>query len=152
MFEVEDAFPASENTGPLELAAGKAELTDDEPPISRLDVRELPVAATWRLHVRRAVRAPGFVREVTEGSVARADALFLTSSPKPWCPEIFSTGLLPSRAECWGPFLGAACALLVSLILRQHRRTPSSTCPIDVYLEHLEPLSLWRRPAGRDGD
>ena len=40
-----------------------------------------------------------------------------------------------------GPLLGAACALLVSLILV----APANAVvdgPIDVYLEHLEPLSL----------
>jgi len=40
-----------------------------------------------------------------------------------------------------GPLLGAACALLVSLILI----APAGAVvdgPIDVYLEHLEPLSL----------
>ena len=44
-----------------------------------------------------------------------------------------------------GSLLGAACALLVSLILV----APANAVvdgPIDVYLEHLEPLSL-QRPA-----
>ena len=34
------------------------------------------------------VRA-GVVRELKEGGAARADALFRTDGPKPWCPEIF---------------------------------------------------------------
>ena len=34
------------------------------------------------------VRA-GVVRELKEGGAARADALFRTDAPKPWCPEIF---------------------------------------------------------------
>ena len=53
------------------------------------------------------------------------------------------------------PVLGALCALLVSLFIA----TPAHAVPdgpLDVYLEHLEPLSLqWPRPRAtsliRDG-
>ena len=86
VFEVEDAF-LPENTGRWKLAAGKAERTDEAADLA-LDVRELGAAYLGGFTFGELLRA-GFVREVTEGSAARADALFLTSSPKPWCPEIF---------------------------------------------------------------
>jgi murein DD-endopeptidase MepM/ murein hydrolase activator NlpD len=45
-----------------------------------------------------------------------------------------------------GSLLGAACALLVSLILVAPAGAVLDDGPIDVYLEHLEPLAL-ARPA-----
>jgi predicted acetyltransferase len=86
VFEVEDAF-LPENTGRWKLAAGKAERTDEAADLA-LDVRELGAAYLGGFTFGELLRS-GFVSEVTEGSAARADALFLTSSPKPWCPEIF---------------------------------------------------------------
>jgi predicted acetyltransferase len=86
VFEVEDAF-LPENTGRWKLAAGKAERTDEAADLA-LDVRELGAAYLGGFTFGELLRS-GFVREVTEGSAARADALFLTSNPKPWCPEIF---------------------------------------------------------------
>ena len=86
VFEVEDAF-LPENTGRWKLAAGKAEKTDEAADLA-LDVRELGATYLGGFTFGELLRA-GLVREVTEGSAARADALFLTSSPKPWCPEIF---------------------------------------------------------------
>ena len=86
VFEVEDTF-LPENTGRWKLAAGKAEKTDEAADLA-LDVRELGATYLGGFTFGELLRA-GLVREVTEGSAARADALFLTSSPKPWCPEIF---------------------------------------------------------------
>jgi predicted acetyltransferase len=86
VFEVEDAF-LPENTGRWKLAAGKAEKTDEAADLA-LDVRELGATYLGGFTFGELLRA-GLVREVTEGSAARADALFLTSGPKPWCPEIF---------------------------------------------------------------
>ena len=86
VFEVEDAF-LPENTGRWKLAGGKAERTDEAADLA-LDVRELGAAYLGGFTFGELLRA-GLVREVTEGGAARADALFLTSSPKPWCPEIF---------------------------------------------------------------
>jgi predicted acetyltransferase len=86
VLEVEDAF-LPENTGRWRIADGKAEQTD-EPADLALEVRELGATYLGGFTFGELLRA-GLVREVTDGSAARADALFLTSSPKPWCPEIF---------------------------------------------------------------
>jgi predicted acetyltransferase len=86
VLEVEDAF-LPENTGRWKIAGGKAEKTDDAADLA-LEVRELGATYLGGFTFGELLRA-GLVREATEGSAARADALFLTSSPKPWCPEIF---------------------------------------------------------------
>jgi predicted acetyltransferase len=86
VFEVEDSFlPA--NTGRWKLAGGAAGRTDDDADLA-LDVRELGAVYLGGFSFSELLRA-GVVRELKEGGAARADALFLTSAPKPWCPEIF---------------------------------------------------------------
>jgi predicted acetyltransferase len=86
VFEVEDAF-LPENTGRWKVAGGAAEKTDDPADLG-LDVRELGAAYLGGFTFGELVRA-GVVCELKEGGAARADAAFLTSGPKPWCPEIF---------------------------------------------------------------
>ncbi len=53
-----------------------------------LDVGELGSAYLGGFTFAELVRA-GVVRELREGGAARADAVFLTDAPKPWCVEIF---------------------------------------------------------------
>jgi len=86
VFEVEDGF-LPENTGRWKLADGAAEKTDEAADLA-LDVRELGGAYLGGFTFGELLRA-GVVRELKEGGAARADAIFLTSGPKPWCPEIF---------------------------------------------------------------
>jgi predicted acetyltransferase len=86
VFEVEDSF-LPENTGRWKLANGAAEKTDEAADLA-LDVRELGAAYLGGFTFGELVRA-GVVRELKEGGAARADAIFLASGPKPWCPEIF---------------------------------------------------------------
>ena len=86
VFEVEDAF-LPENTGRWKVAGGTAERTDDPADLG-LDVRELGAAYLGGFTFGELLRA-GVVRELKQDGAARADALFLTSGPKPWCPEIF---------------------------------------------------------------
>ena len=86
VFEVEDAF-LPDNGGRWRITSGKAERTDDEADLA-LDVGELGAAYLGGFTFGELVRA-GAVRELKEGGAARADAVFLTDSPKPWCPEIF---------------------------------------------------------------
>jgi predicted acetyltransferase len=86
VLEVEDAF-LPENTGRWKVADGGAERTDEAADLA-LDVRELGAAYLGGFTFGELLRA-GLVRELKEGGAARADALFLTSGPKPWCPEIF---------------------------------------------------------------
>jgi predicted acetyltransferase len=86
VFEVEDAF-LSENAGRWRLAGGKAEPTDEEADLA-LDVGELGAAYLGGFTFAELVRA-GAVRQLRDGGAARADAVFLTDAPKPWCPEIF---------------------------------------------------------------
>jgi predicted acetyltransferase len=86
VFEVEDAFlPA--NKGRWQVAGGAAEKTDAAADLA-LDVRELGAAYLGGFTFGELLRA-GVVRELKEGGAARADAVFLASGPKPWCPEIF---------------------------------------------------------------
>ena len=86
VFEVEDAFlPA--NAGRWRLADGAAERTDEDADLA-LDVGELGAAYLGGFTFGELVRA-GTVRELKEGGAARADAVFRTDTPKPWCPEIF---------------------------------------------------------------
>jgi len=86
VFEVEDGF-LPENTGRWKLAAGAAEKSDEAADLA-LDVGELGAAYLGGFTFGELVRA-GVVRELKEGGAARADAIFLASGPKPWCPEIF---------------------------------------------------------------
>jgi predicted acetyltransferase len=86
VLEVEDAF-LPENTGRWRVAGGTAERTDEAADLA-LDVRELGTAYLGGFTFAELLRA-GVVRELQDGGAARADALFLTSAPKPWCPEIF---------------------------------------------------------------
>jgi predicted acetyltransferase len=86
VFEVEDSF-LSENSGRWRLAGGKAERTEDDADLA-LDVGELASAYLGGFTFGELVRA-GVVRELKDGGAARADAVFLTTAPKPWCPEIF---------------------------------------------------------------
>jgi predicted acetyltransferase len=86
VLEVEDAF-LPENTGRWKLADGGAKRTDEAADLA-LDVGELGAAYLGGFTFGELLRA-GVVLELKEGGAARADALFLTSGPKPWCPEIF---------------------------------------------------------------
>jgi predicted acetyltransferase len=86
VLEVEDAF-LPENAGRWRLAGGRAERTDEGADLA-LDVGELGAVYLGGFGFGELVRA-GTVREVKEGAAARADAMFLTGTPKPWCPEIF---------------------------------------------------------------
>ena len=86
VLEVEDAF-LPENTGRWKVAGGAAERTDEAADLA-LDVGELGAAYLGGFTFSELVRA-GVVRELKEGGAARADAVFLTNAPKPWCPEIF---------------------------------------------------------------
>jgi predicted acetyltransferase len=86
VLEVADAF-LPENAGRWRIAGGAAERTEDEPDLA-LDVGELGAAYLGGFTFGELVRS-GVVRELREGGAARADALFLTETPKPWCPEIF---------------------------------------------------------------
>ena len=87
VLEVEDAF-LPENTGRGGSPAGAAERTDDERR-PRARRRRAGAAVSRRLHLRRSSSGRGVVRELREGAAARADALFASDAPKPWCPEIF---------------------------------------------------------------
>jgi len=84
--ELEDAF-LPENSGRWRIAAGGTERTEDEPDLA-LGVGELGSVYLGGFGFGELVRA-GVVRELKEGGAARADALFRTDAPKPWCPEIF---------------------------------------------------------------
>jgi predicted acetyltransferase len=86
VFEVEDAF-LPDNAGRWRLAGGKAERTGEDVDLA-LDVGELGSAYLGGFTFGELVRA-GVARELREGGAARADAVFLTAAPKPWCPEIF---------------------------------------------------------------
>lgn len=86
VLEVEDAF-LPENAGRWRIAGGTAERTDEDADLA-LDVGELGSAYLGGFTFGELVRA-GLVRELKEGGSARADAVFGTDSPKPWCPEIF---------------------------------------------------------------
>jgi predicted acetyltransferase len=86
VLEVEDAF-LPENTGRWRIAAGAAQRTEDEPDIA-LAVGELAGPYLGGFNFAELVHA-GVARELKQGGAARADALFQTGAPKPWCPEIF---------------------------------------------------------------
>ena len=86
VLEVTDAF-LPENAGRWRVADGHAARTDDEPDLA-LDVGELGAVYLGGFDFAQLVRA-GTVRELTQGAAARADEIFHTGVPKPWCPEIF---------------------------------------------------------------
>ena len=86
VLDVEDAF-LPENRGCWRIAAGAAERSEDEADLA-LDVGELASAFLGGFTFAELVRG-GVVRERKQGGAARADAVFVTDSPKPWCPEIF---------------------------------------------------------------
>ena len=86
VLELDDAF-LPENAGRWRIAAGGAERTEDEPDLA-LGVEELGSVYLGGFGFGELVRA-GVVRELKEGGAARADAVFRTDDPKPWCPEIF---------------------------------------------------------------
>ena len=86
VLEVEDSF-LPENAGRWRLAGGKAERTEAEADLA-LDVGELGSAYLGGFTFGELVRA-GVVHELKDGGAARADAVFVTATPKPWCTEIF---------------------------------------------------------------
>lgn len=86
VLEVEDAF-LPENAGRWRIGAGAVERTDDEPAVA-LAVGELAGPYLGGFSFAELVHA-GVARELSEGGAVRADALFQTGAPKPWCPEIF---------------------------------------------------------------
>ncbi len=86
VLEVEDTF-LPENSGRWRIAGGAAERTDDEAGLA-LGVDALGSVYLGGFGFGELVRA-GVVHELQEGGAARADAVFRTDVPKPWCPEIF---------------------------------------------------------------
>ena len=86
VLELDDAF-LPENAGRWRIAADTVERTEDEPDLE-LGIGELGSAYLGGFGFGELVRA-GVVRELKDGGAARADALFRTDAPKPWCPEIF---------------------------------------------------------------
>ena len=86
VLELDDAF-LPENTGTWRVAAGAAERTDAAADLA-LPVGELAGPYLGGFTFMELVHA-GVVRELREGGAARADALFASGAPKPWCPEIF---------------------------------------------------------------
>jgi predicted acetyltransferase len=86
VLEVEDAF-LPDNAGRWRVAGGTVERTDEDAHLA-LDVGELGSVYLGGFTFAELVRA-GVVRELKDGAAARADAVFVTGAPKPWCPEIF---------------------------------------------------------------
>ena len=82
VFGVSDTFcPWNEGSFALDGTKARSE------PDLRLSAAALGTAFLGGFSFSELLRA-GQVEEVTEGAIARADALFRTD-PKPWCPEIF---------------------------------------------------------------
>lgn len=69
------------------LASGMTERTEDEPEL-RLDVAELGSVYLGGFGWAQLARA-GRVEELVPGAIERADRIFSTGTPAPWCPEIF---------------------------------------------------------------
>ncbi len=86
VLELGDAF-LPENAGRWRIGARAVERTEDEPELE-LGVEELGSVYLGGFGFGELARA-GVVRELKEGGAARADAVFRTEAPKPWCPEIF---------------------------------------------------------------
>jgi predicted acetyltransferase len=85
-FEVDDAF-GSWNEGSWTLDGGVARRARRRPDL-RLDITALGAAYLGGFSFRH-LAAAGLVEEMARGGIARADAIFATSGPAPWCPEIF---------------------------------------------------------------
>ena len=85
VFAVRDAT-CPWNEGRWKLDGGKASRTDDEADLA-LDVDALGSAYLGAVSFAQ-LRDSFRVQELSEGAVARADALF-SWHPLPWCPEIF---------------------------------------------------------------
>jgi predicted acetyltransferase len=85
VFDVADAF-LPENAGRWRVSSSGAERTDDAADL-RLDVTALGSVYLGGFTFDTLLRGSR-VQELTEGAVARADALFRTNT-EPWCPEIF---------------------------------------------------------------
>ena len=75
-----------ENAGRWRLAGGEASRTDADADLA-LNVTELGSVYLGGFTFADLLGA-GLVRELKEGAIARADAVFRTDV-KPWCPEIF---------------------------------------------------------------
>ena len=86
VLEVDDLF-LPENSGRWRIAGGTAEPADEDPDLA-LDVGELGSAYLGGFTFGELTRS-GVARELKPGAAARADAVFATAAPKPWCPEIF---------------------------------------------------------------
>jgi predicted acetyltransferase len=86
VLELEDAF-LPENTGRWRIAGGAAERTDAAADLA-LPVGELAGPYLGGFTFTELTHA-GVVRELSAGAAGRADALFASGAPKPWCPEIF---------------------------------------------------------------
>src|SRR5206468_5804148 len=85
-FEVTDAF-GPWNAGTWTLGDGVARRSRRRPDL-RLDVTARGSAYLGGFSFRQLASA-GLVEEGVRGGVARADAIFATRGPAPWCPEIF---------------------------------------------------------------
>ncbi|MDQ4059416.1 MAG: sterol carrier protein domain-containing protein, partial [Actinomycetota bacterium] len=88
-FELSDRF-CEANAGVWELEASVQDAAvrrSNRPPELSLDVGDLASAYLGGFSFRQLQEA-GHVRELSEGAVERADALFRTTLA-PWCPEIF---------------------------------------------------------------
>lgn len=86
VLEVRDEFCAW-NEGRWRVADGAAERTEDEPEL-RVGVAELGSVYLGGFRWAQLARA-GRVEELQPGAVERADRIFATVAPAPWCPEIF---------------------------------------------------------------
>ena len=86
VIELDDEF-MPENAGRWRIAADTVERTDDEPDLA-LGVGELGSVYLGGFGFGDLARA-GVVHVLKDDGAARADALFRTNAPKPWCPEIF---------------------------------------------------------------
>ncbi|MEO5575124.1 MAG: GNAT family N-acetyltransferase [Gaiellaceae bacterium] len=86
VLELEDDF-LPENAGRWRITGGTAERTDEDADIA-VAVGELAGPYLGGFSFAELVHA-GVAEELREGGAVRADALFWTGAPKPWCPEIF---------------------------------------------------------------
>ena len=85
VLEIADEF-CPWNDGRWRLAQGGCERSDADPDL-RLTVNELGSVYLGGVAFDQLARA-GRIKEIAEGAVARADALFRTPR-QPWCPELF---------------------------------------------------------------
>ena len=86
VLDVGDAFCPS-NEGRWRLESGRAERTEEEPDL-RLGVAELGSVYLGGFGWSQLARA-GRVEQLQPGALERADRIFTTGHPAPWCPEIF---------------------------------------------------------------